>query len=475
MIKLICTAMIMICAALLITSCSHFANTHKNHGESVTDRIYAYANKTYGKQLSLTPDEVRQLAWVNDNPIATPEMATKDTSHALHVEIKRALTRLYCLQLLKEGSETSYQYFIAPQIGKKNVPLLNKKSFNSLSSLIQALNPTAFETLKTAAIISAVTLSPLAKKRAQEVLKIKLPSDSMQFLATTAPVADKIYPLAQQLIKRYPAAEKDLETVFMPNSHFRHMMYNEGSFSMYSTMLAGIANRHIDKNTLNLWYAHWVINIAGFSGQVDPTGSLYLDQNTYNAMSTLKSIFDSLVQGASLNPMNAYLKKRAEWLGLSNLTQDENLQIALAGLGASLRLFTPAEGKALFEGVNALDNTVRKQWLVFAQAQLAVQSYPAETYLPAVFANTKKKVGLTESISIILPLYVSVLIAEKEMRAEKPVRLQPNTPVSFRQLAENKSIDMLIAAKRNTYSIKINPTDGIAVIIPAAPLKNDNR
>ena len=375
------------------------------------------------------------------------------------------MARLYCLQLLREGSEESYQRFIAPQIKDKSQPILSRDSFITLSALIRQFNSAAYETLKATSIISAVTLSPAAKQRAETILKTKPPSDSVQFLVKTAPYADTIYPLAKAVIKKYPDTRQLFKTAFMPDSHLRHMMYNEGSLSMYSHILEGIANQTINRNKLDFWYAHWLVNIAGFHGHIDPKGSLYLNQNTFRAMNELKGIFARVLQGESLNPMVTYLKKRADWLGLPELTPNPQMQIALGGLGASLHLFTHEEGRALFTGVRQLKIDVRQQWLAYAEGQLTAQPYPAETFAPAVFANTKEKVGLTESLAIVTPLYISVLNAENKMRTSQPPQLNNTTPVSFWKLARPETIEMLIQSRRNSYPISINTADGVADVI----------
>ena len=408
-----------------------------------------------------TTSQIEQLAWVINNPLSTPELETRKVVENIHPEIPRALARVYCLQLLRSGSERDYQRFISPQINA-DVNALEQDSFNTLSTFIRQFDNTAYEVLEAAAIISAVTLSPEAINRSQKVLKEPIPTDSVQFLAVTAPYAGDIYPLAGELISRNPDAKKLFEAAFMPDSHLRHMMYNEGSLSMYRHIKKGIANGSINQGILDLWYAHWLANIAGFRGHIAPKGSLYLDQNTYRAVIQFRDIFKKMLAGESINPMLAYLKSRARWLGLDKLTKDRTDLTALGSLGASLRLFTPKQGQALFNGFQHLTTSVRQRWRIHTEEQLKELPYPSETYGPALFANTREIVGLEESIKIVIPVYISVLEAEKHMR--RSGMLTDNIPVSFRELARKDSIDKILQSRLVSYPVVINPVTGIANI-----------
>ena len=199
-----------------------------------------FIETTYGKQLDISPEQIEQLTWVMANSIATPEMATRDDPVTIHREIPRALSRLYTLQLLRSGSKADYQQFIAPQKDRDR-PRLKYDSFSQMAKLIASIDTASYEVLQAAAIISAVTLSPMARKRATQVIAKKLPEDSTRFLSVTAPYASQVYPLAYHVARKYPGTSHKFEIIFLPDSHLRHMIYNEGSQAMYSTMKKGMA------------------------------------------------------------------------------------------------------------------------------------------------------------------------------------------------------------------------------------------
>ena len=79
------SSLLALCAAVLISACAHLPAENKTsnsntHEQAARASLAKYAKQTYGRQLSLTTDELKQLTWVLDNPFATPEMATKKNS-----------------------------------------------------------------------------------------------------------------------------------------------------------------------------------------------------------------------------------------------------------------------------------------------------------------------------------------------------------------------------------------------------------
>ena len=418
-----------------------------------------YIKVTYGNELSITGAQLNQLSWVMDNSNVTPEMDHHSTQ-TIHREIPRALSRLYSLQRLRSGTEQDFLKFIEPQEAAET-NTLSMGSFKQLSKEIQTLSDHRYETLASAAIISAVSLSPTALVKTQLVIKGKLPTDSVKFLSATAPLASKIYPLANETNKRFKADNHLFTITFMPDSHLRHMMYNEGSLAMYEFIENGLKNGSLSHEDLNFWYLHWAINIAGFRGHLAPSGSIYLTQRTYNAMTAVKAVLDQLASGKRINPMRSYLTKRAEWLEISELTSNTEEQLALASIAASLRLFTPEQGKRLYQAFRQLSSVDQKRWLTYSQYQFSNTKTPAPTYAPALFANTVVEAGLVDTIVKALPLFLDVIDKEKQMR--KSGELSLNVPVSFRELSQHQQVHRLLNQPRKG-SVSINPVTGIASI-----------
>lgn len=117
---------------------------------------------------------------------------------------------------------------------------------------------------------------------------------------------------------------------------------------MYSTLKDHSLAGEIKQGDLDLWYSHWVVNIAGFRGHISPKGSLYLSQNTYRAMTLVKQMPDRMIHEPRFNPMVHYLQRRGQWLHLNSMTSHPQEFMALASLAASLRLFAAEEGKQLY-------------------------------------------------------------------------------------------------------------------------------
>ena len=428
-----------------------------------------YIKTTYGHELMISDAQIRQLSWVMDNPQATPEMDHYKIK-GIHKEVPRALSRLYNLQRLRSGTKEDFEKFIAPQKDIKDLneekaekpEALSFESFRQLSAAIRPMDDYHYEGLAAAAIISAVTLSPTAIQKARLIPDLKIPTGSVTFLAATAPEAGKIYPLARALNKRFNTGNHLFEVAFMPDSHLRHMMYNEGSLAMYKHIDRGLANGSVSRDELRFWYYHWVINIAGFRGHLAPKGSLYLTQNTYNAMTAVKTVLDQIGSGEkAFNPIRAYLAKRTEWLQLEKHTRNTNEQLALASLAASLRLFSPEQGKQLYQAFRQLSPADQKRWGAYSQYQFTNTRTPAPTYAPALFANAVVEAGLADTVVKALPLFLDVIDEEQKMRKNGHLSLQ--VPVSFRKLSQQQQVDRLLHQPLKGI-VTIDPVTGIASI-----------
>ena len=421
------------------------------------DTIRNYIQITYGDKLQINDDQIKQLSWVMDSSVVTPEMESRELSQVIHREVPRALSRLYCLQLLRSGKNDDYQLFINPQ-SVEDKPKLNKDSFLVLSKRISGLDDESYAVLQASAIISATTLSVKAKARAVEVMSAVLPEDSVQFLSVTAPYAGSIYPLAEKVIKKYPGAQRKLEVAFYPNSHLRHMMYNEGSLDMYAAIKKGIGNGSFTQDDLNFWYDYWVINIAGFRGHLEPVGSLYLGQRTYMAMHQVKLALDKMVKDRKVNPMILYLQKRSSWLHLSSLTNRSQEKTALASLAASLRLFTSQDGKALFQSFRSLSETDQRRWITYAERQLTILNTPAPTYAPALLANAVNMGGLSKAIIKVLPVMLDGLELADKLRTAGVFK--SDIALSFREMARSDVVTRIIESDKPLV-VDINTNDGI--------------
>lgn len=445
-------------AVLLLASPAIMAENH-------LDPIRQYIHEHFSDRLEITQEQIEQLSWVLVNPVMTPEISTPLTSAPIHPEVPRALSRLYCLQLLRNGSHEDYEDFVAPQTDP-DAPRLTEVSFQQLSREITELDPVSYEVIRATAILDSVTLSPEARKRAAKALDKPDPEDSVDFLSATAPYAGKIYPLAHSIITKHPSAARLFEIVYLPHSHLRHMMYNEGSLSMYTVLNTGIQDKSISRNDLNLWYDHWVVNIAGFRGHSEPAGSVYLTENTWRSMNQLKLLLDRLFMEPKMNPMQVYLQKRGQWLHLNTLTRNPDEFFALASLGATARSFTPAEGLELYASFKSLPENEQKQWIQHSRRQLTALATPSPTYGPAVYANAIAIAGLPETVRKVLPVMLRVYQEAERMRAEG--QLADDMPLSFRELARKPVLNSILSSHR-PFTPSINPDDGVAKVMMDEP------
>ncbi|WP_252179033.1 hypothetical protein [Endozoicomonas sp. 4G] len=424
------------------------------------DLIREYIRITYGNDLNITSSQIEQLSWVMDNPNVTPEMSADRLPSNIHCEVPRALSRLYSLQLLKSGKEKDYDAFILPQ-KDLDMPVLSLQHFNQLSKLIRGLDEESYETLAAAALISAVTLSPTARERASVVLGTKLPEDSTRFLSATAEKATQIYPLAEEIARKYHSNGHKFTTVFLSGSHLRHMMYNEGSLNMYNTLKEGFRTGKLKSRDLDLWYAYWVDNIAGFRGHVSAKGSLYLTEDTYRAMNQIKMELDKLQKDPGFNPIPPYLTTRAQWLELS---KDKGLSTqeieALGALAAMMRLFTPEQGRQLLSAFKKLPKEQKQGWVDHVQSQLQTTDYATPTYAPALLGNALILSNLAETVEKVLPFYLNAL--DSAAQARKAGKLPESTPLSFRVLANDKQVKVIL--KSATLRIQIDPETGLATL-----------
>ncbi|MRI32273.1 hypothetical protein EOPP23_04600 [Endozoicomonas sp. OPT23] len=446
--------------ALLIITVQIQANDHEKKNHQI---IQDYIQLTYGDSLPLSSIEIDQLSWVMDNPHSTPEQTATATSSDIHRDIPRALARIYNLKLLQKGNDEAYRLFIAPQNSLDCQPL-SRAAFQNLSRLFQALSLSEIEVLRAAAIISAVPLSPKAKEKASETFSQPLPQDSTQFLSLTATRAASVYPLAKHIIEKHPSAARLFTIVFFPDSHLRHMMYNEGSLNMYQPLRQALAEKKLNQDDLKLWYAYWVDNIAGFRGHISPVGSVYLSENTYRAMDAVWQQLMKMADQPKFNPMVGYLKIRSQWLGLDRMIGvSSGEKLALAALAATLRLFTPAEGQELVTAFRSLHPKQQSAWEHYQWRQRQLTGTPSPTYVPALFGNALSLTDLQTTIRKLLPFYLKVVQRAEFLRKEGA--LASSTPVSFFKISQSGTISRLLSASGNPAFL-IEPETGLVKLKP---------
>ncbi|MFK0573282.1 hypothetical protein [Endozoicomonas sp.] len=137
----------------------------------------------------------------------------------------------------------------------------------------------------------------------------------------------------------------------MPDSHLRHWINNEGPNSTYEHIKSELKNKSLSIEKLNFYFTYWIINITGFRAKDFSKSSiyLYLTQNVYKCIHTLQDITQQLADNGELNPMELFLKHRAEWLELSDNDLYCENQLAFGSLAALLYVYEAKRGKELYQ------------------------------------------------------------------------------------------------------------------------------
>ncbi len=431
-----------------------------------------YIEEHFGTTLELSSQEFSQILWLEKTENRSPDHVPGVDYYPLEQEVIRLLNRLHNLALLRDGSEASYQRFTKPQRDTHyRSPVLGHQEFNVLARWFstRALTEERYMALRAAIIVSAVTRTTFARERAQQIWNSegrgKLPQDGMEFLWATATYKPSIYPLLETV----PAGQETcLQAVFLPDSHFRHMLYAEGSRTMYYRLINAMDSSQSDpawsRDTFNFWFMAWLIDMSGFwVNPATPEGSYYLNQSEaqfaimqwHLLTNTLFNPSKWQTRAATAKELlTKYLSYRAKILTLNDIPNDDVL--VYGGLAALMRIQTSEEANDLHLAYSHL-NMEKKQALRQIYTDKLI-GYPAKTptYLPAVFVNLYDAGGsFQHSFEMFVDIYIQSmkLIKEKYKTGE----LMADKPVSFKSLANTAET----IAEMRSVSIKLEGYDVI--------------
>ncbi len=119
-----------------------------------------------------------------------------------------------------------------------------------------------------------------------------LSTDSEQFITDVVTHRASLFPICALLDSD---ARNLLPSAFYENSHLRHMLDMEGGYNMLDSIKEAIKNKKITREQLDLWFARWIINIAGLDGHVpNSKGSIYLTEPVAKCIFALKAELDQL-------------------------------------------------------------------------------------------------------------------------------------------------------------------------------------
>lgn len=372
--------------------------------------------RTYYPTLSLDSNMVQQLLWLQNNSVITSQSNALSKNDAVNIEVKRSLSRLYSLKLFSEGGSESYSNFVQSQAVEVG---LTEGTFNRLSAFIQRLSPAAYEALMATCFI---TKSDQAIKSIPEGQRSVLPSDSEQFITHVVTYFPGIFPICASL---RPEAISLLAFAFYKNSHARQMLDMEGGYNMTFCISEAIKTSQIRLEQYNLWFARWIINVAGLDGHVNHRGSIYLTEPVANCVLVLKSELDELWSNASHPVIDNYLAFRKSQLEVSNRY--------LGYLGALMRQYSPTKGREIQIWFEALNETEQQKKLEAFKAQLE-QTKITPTFKPTVLVNLMQ-LGCSVSDALTIFTEVECQAIQIYVAAVADGRVSDNTPLSYRNVA----------------------------------------
>ncbi len=102
-------------------------------------QIRKYITTHFPPDLKISDAQIAQLAWACEHVRPTRDLAVRISEHDKFIEIGRALSRVYCAQLLRSGTRASYTRFVEAQLQAGSTDILSFASFRHLSAHIQKI------------------------------------------------------------------------------------------------------------------------------------------------------------------------------------------------------------------------------------------------------------------------------------------------------------------------------------------------
>ncbi len=372
--------------------------------------------------VALSTPILNQLLWLQGNPINTSQSNTKINpgNVTINIEIKRALTRLTCLQFLKIGDEDAYQQFTASQ--NESIKLSIEK-FGFLSTLIRKLSPEASQCLMaTCFITKSKTAEELAKRES-----LVVSTDSEQFITDVVTQRASLFPITELLDCDALAL---LPFAFYKNTHARHMLDMEGGYNMTLHLKTGIETGKITRAQFELWFARWIINVAGLDGHVESNGSVYLTEPVADCIIALKSELDQLWENPSHPVIDNYLNFRRTQLNVSTPY--------MAYLGALMRQYTPEIGRDIELWFRALPLETQESFNVAFYTQLQATTV-TPTFKPTILV-TLRALGCSVADTLNLFSQIESRAFDAYKQRLEDGSIPQNTPLCFRDIAFKDSL-----------------------------------
>jgi hypothetical protein len=406
-------------------------------------------------------DQYPEILWLADDDVRKTEegQATSKASYSEQlfgkkfIEFDRTIMTLRCLQLILDGSEKAYQEFTKDQPSEAK---LLKTSFEKLHlqgiSLVKSKYNGMSELEITQAMEASLVLGDIGKsEKAREIFKpygAKAPDhddfhgeviEILKDHPTICPTFDRLTPAAKKLLE---------QTANL--AHYGHITHIEGGPSMFSKLKQ---SQLPATSSLALAFDLFVhtCDVAGALGHVNNSSSLVYTESSHKAMQAMADACFVLTdsQKTELDAYNAYLKLRADWLGLC---AEDKVDRVLTRVGTMLRLFTPEEGLILKHSILKLSSEERSKLIKQLDAQKDEDLMRTPTYMPAILVNlsnnpqlgASKEERIVQTVVLGLPFLAKVLEKHKLAIAEN--KANPDIPLNFNKAAgvAKTSPDMLL-------------------------------
>jgi hypothetical protein len=417
---------------------------------SAQEIVQSFVDSHY-PDLILHPKMMEQLLWLQDNSVNTSQSSVQSKKEEVNLEVKRILSRLYCLKLLENGNLTSYQSFIQAQAPER---VLCEADFTRLSHFIQVLSPASRQALMATCFI---TKSDQAVKVVPVAQKAELPADSEQFITHMVTHFADVFPICALLNEDERAL---LPYAFYKNAHARQILDMEGGQNMITSIAEGIRTRAITYEQFNLWFARWIINVAGLDGHINAKGSIYLTQPVADCIFALKLELDQLWGNPEHQVLNQYLTFRATQLNVTNPY--------VAYFGALMRQYTPSMGREIQAWFFGLSESAQLEHQSEFDKRLK-QTKVTPSFKPTVLVNL---LGLGCSVSDALTIFTQVEsnATEKYLDAVGKGLIPDTTPLSFRNIAFKESLAPILDYYKTYGSLPVLEIDcgGYLSVTPEA-------
>ena len=363
-----------------------------------------YCNRLAYDDLDLTHEELMQLSWYDGSTVHSPQASETDLADKLHIEIKRALARCYCFNLILKGNQEAYEKFIQAQ----DAPKLSFSAFVELAKEAQSLDEDARAAIRASCFLSVNEKMKLAVGTAGFSLTTHAEKDSEIFLSELAVILQqnkKLIPVASVL----SSAQVELFLkMYWPRLHLRQLKFTEGGINMTDSYLEGLKSSTFKKADFTVWKWRWLVNLFGF---INAPGAKYYNDETH-ALSQLviNRLLDMMDGKTDENFLDVYLADRAELAGFTAKSLPIVEQQLLAHLAAyfnQVNIVSSEKGGFVYQGYIMFKTSRDHSSLADAyHAHRQNKNAVTPTYMPAVLNNAylvlKEKFGKHEVEAIKL-------------------------------------------------------------------------